>query len=1855
MNMLQRLQKTVSAKAISMLLVVSMLFGALPANTVLVANAAGETNLRLHLMVAEDQDFECPALNAWSSKGESHTISGNDGTILPGWRNDETGESGSWDSSVQVMTKGVSDNGITDYSIEIKGAIAGMQLLDVKTSDSNLARYQSNVWDEEMAKFTEDEPTDLYATYDEGNNVYTWYTNKECTEPLVLVECVSPVYEEDGTVTFNLKTPATSAKLKGVFTGWDTVSMNQINDSELGYEGFTLNMEVPVEGGLYGYGMVTGDSDEWVGDPANLSKTDNSVVVRNPVIDNGTVSIYYPSVDADFSGKVLYRKAGSTDEYATKEFSAMTGASNLYVAAIDDAEADVEYEYVVQVGDEDATYDKYNFVTRSVNDDVTTTTFTATKAIEKPEFTSPVINEDGSITFNYWAPSATSVQLAGDMTEWGAGALDMTKNEENGLFSIPLTLGAGAHAYKFIVDVEWVTDPENSETQNTNSLVVAPVPDSEFKSPVINNDGTVTFNFKMPEGDTSDSVALMGELSDWTSGKEMTYDAEKEIYTITLTLKPGKYQYKFKTANGNWHKDPLNIEEESGNSLVRVPGLTVEADNLAGAGPVEVVAAIPEGSGLTGKDLTWSLESVSQNGVDVDKLTINVDPEDGAKAYVTADTDAKSGYFKVIVAYNVDGAERTSELQLYYTQKAYLYEYEYKEDSTHKGKSDIYVWYNSQAGNVGYSLKEVNGDNIAYITLDDATKNFGYIARLDGMWGASESEDREFGDRTLYVNTDDLYTKVKGGEGIQDAYLLPSGKTSYDNGIKFAYRDDARFYNNTMDELKDSEVKVWYKLESEETYTDVEMTYSEQDELFTYLASAEELAEGNYEFYFTVDGEKVNDQYMDGKIEFRKPTLTVNATVTPEEADYDMNPVVSFDIAVSDENVPEKYISSITADISELGYEGTSVNFSATTLSGVLYIDRSVAAGTYNVPCTITDIWGNATVVDVPVKVVARTDASPSWDESNIYFLLTDRFVDGDASNNYNINKGKIEAYHGGDFKGLTSKLSYLQNLGVNTIWITPIVDNIEDVMNTDLNQQAYHGYWAKDFTKVDEHLGNTEDLDNLIDEAAKRGIKVMVDIVVNHAGYYTNDNENFKGMLRTDEDLVEGDVILGELDNLPDFKTEDAAVRAQLVAWQTAWANHETANGNRIAYFRVDTVKHVDHETWQELKTSVTKENPTFKMIGEYYGASINNTGDYLGNGQMDAVLDFDFKSQAANFIGGNLEATEAALESRNSSLTGSLTTGQFLSSHDEDGFLVTKAGGDTAKAKVAAALQLTAKGVPVIYYGEEIALSGLNDFGNQDNNRYDMQFEDLTEEQESMLAHYQKLLAARNMYSDVFAAGDRTKVAGSDAEGYMVFKRSTASESVYVALNTNEEATEVTFSVSGNDVLYDAYSGSKVEVKDGEVTVTIPASSDGGTVILGAEKTLSDIAVSTPVKTAYELGEELDLTGLVVTGYYGGSKVVIQSGEYTVDTSKYKKDVAGTYEIVVSYGDLTKSFNVSVAKKDEKPQEPEQPKDIEATGVTLSATEASVERGKELTLTATVVPANATNKAVVFTSDNEKVATVTSDGVVKAVATGTANITVTTINGKSATCKVTVIVPATKAFVNQNLKLQKGKTLQLTASVLPADSTDKLTWKSSNTNKVTVDENGKIKAVATGSATITVTTDSGKKATCKVTVVKKATKATKVTIKKTSKTMNVGDVKQLKVTVKPAKATDTVTFKSSKKSVISVAKNGVMTAKKPGKAKITVKAGNKKATITITVKQPATDVALNKTEVTINKGKTFKLKATLTPKNSTDKVTYKSSKSRVASVDKKGVITAKKKGTATITVKTSSGKTAKCKVTVK
>lgn len=555
-------------------------------------------------------------------------------------------------------------------------------------------------------------------------------------------------------------------------------------------------------------------------------------------------------------------------------------------------------------------------------------------------------------------------------------------------------------------------------------------------------------------------------------------------------------------------------------------------------------------------------------------------------------------------------------------------------------------------------------------------------------------------------------------------------------------------------------------------------------------------------------------------------------------------------------------VASASIDVSSLGGSNAmpiepelqAVTISATT---------DTALGIKTLPITVTDQYGNkfSTTVDVEITDrVKKNENDFDWDEAVVYFMMTDRFFDGNESNNkasgadtYGKNPG---LYHGGDFAGVTAKLDYLQDLGVNTIWLTPIVENIAGVTVTDEGKEdvpynaAYHGYWASDFTKLNPTMGTTEEFKTMISEAHKRGMRIMVDIVVNHAGYGTEST--FADMLR-DKSVSEGDIKSWQSD-LPDFATENADVRAKLVEWQTSWMKNYG-----VDYFRVDTVKHVDSTTWAALKNSTTEVNPSFKMIGEYYGAGYASNGSTLGSGQMDADLDFDFNDQATSFVSGNISSVEKFLSARNSALNNAYMTGQFLSSHDEDGFKASLMNGKkytedkaTSAALVAATLQLTAKGIPVIYYGEEVGLSGLNNYPYQ-TNRYDMDFSKATKDNVTY-QHYKNLLSIRNAYTDVFARGSRTVVAGSDEEGYDVVSRSYGGTTLYVGMNIKDTAKEVKVPVSlaaGTEVK-DLYSGATYTVgSDKTVAVTIPAAKDGGTVILTKVKKTVDPTPADPGKT--------------------------------------------------------------------------------------------------------------------------------------------------------------------------------------------------------------------------------------------------------------------------------------------------------------------------------------------------------------------------------------------------------------------
>jgi uncharacterized protein YjdB len=256
-----------------------------------------------------------------------------------------------------------------------------------------------------------------------------------------------------------------------------------------------------------------------------------------------------------------------------------------------------------------------------------------------------------------------------------------------------------------------------------------------------------------------------------------------------------------------------------------------------------------------------------------------------------------------------------------------------------------------------------------------------------------------------------------------------------------------------------------------------------------------------------------------------------------------------------------------------------------------------------------------------------------------------------------------------------------------------------------------------------------------------------------------------------------------------------------------------------------------------------------------------------------------------------------------------------------------------------------------------------------------------------------------------------------------------------------------------------------------------------------------------------------------------------------------------------------------------------------VSVTGVTVNPTSASLLVNGTQQLTSTIAPANATNQNVTWSSSNNAVATVSSTGLVTAVAAGSALITVTTQDGaKTATCNITVTqaaVAVTGVTLNPtSASLVVNNTQQLTATIAPANATNKnVTWNSSNNAVATVSSTGLVTAVAAGSAVITVTTqDGGKTATCNITVTQPVVLVTGVTLNPTSASIVVNNTQQLTATIAPANATNkNVTWTSSNNAVATVSSSGLVTAVAAGSAVITVTTqdGGKTATCNVTVTQ--------------------------------------------------------------------------------
>lgn len=864
-------------------------------------------------------------------------------------------------------------------------------------------------------------------------------------------------------------------------------------------------------------------------------------------------------------------------------------------------------------------------------------------------------------------------------------------------------------------------------------------------------------------------------------------------------------------------------------------------------------------------NVTWFKQTITVAGSNVGKTVGLKARYDNTKGWDggsdTADRSFTISGDENEVLYYVDGSDPVHEKPVIVpTEKRYLVlDYE-NPGLKEKGITPQFYTWSSGYASVLTDFTYVGGDKwTVTIPAKPSCTKVDFCIALDST---GDPWIKDGGDHSVTFPSDQkvIYASMKAGSEPEIAmpYNVGYEVDAENQQVSYYYRDDDAFVDGT---LKDMKVSV------DVNGTEYPMTYNDTTKRFEYVKNG--LTNGKTHYRYKANGNYVVDafnsnseKYNDADysyFEYYKLNATVTAEVMNKSFNYNENNVVKFKVKQADTDTQKLEVASASIDVSSLG--GSSEmpiepELQAVTISAT--VDTTL--GTKTLPITVTDQYGNkfSTTVDVEITDrVKKNENDFDWDEAVVYFMMTDRFFDGNESNNtasgtdtYGDNPG---LYHGGDFAGVTAKLDYLQDLGVNTIWLTPIVKNIAGVTVTDEGKEdvpynaAYHGYWASDFTKLNPTMGTTEEFKTMISEAHKRGMRIMVDIVVNHAGYGTEST--FADMLR-DKSVSEGDIKSWQ-SGLPDFATENADVRAKLVEWQTSWMRNYG-----VDYFRVDTVKHVDSTTWAALKNSTTEVNPSFKMIGEYYGAGYASNGSTLGSGQMDADLDFDFNDQATSFVSGNISSVEKFLSARNSALNNAYMTGQFLSSHDEDGFKASLMNGKqytedeaTSAALVAATLQLTAKGIPVIYYGEEVGLSGLNNYPYQ-TNRYDMDFSKATKDNVTY-QHYKNLLSIRNAYTDVFARGSRTVVASSDEECYDVVSRSYGGTTLYVGMNIKDTAKEVKVPVSlaaGTEVK-DLYSGATYTVgSDKTVAVTIPAAKDGGTVILAEVKKTVDSGKTDP-----------------------------------------------------------------------------------------------------------------------------------------------------------------------------------------------------------------------------------------------------------------------------------------------------------------------------------------------------------------------------------------------------------------------
>jgi alpha-amylase len=465
-----------------------------------------------------------------------------------------------------------------------------------------------------------------------------------------------------------------------------------------------------------------------------------------------------------------------------------------------------------------------------------------------------------------------------------------------------------------------------------------------------------------------------------------------------------------------------------------------------------------------------------------------------------------------------------------------------------------------------------------------------------------------------------------------------------------------------------------------------------------------------------------------------------------------------------------------------------------------------------------------------PATQSGPAQARRNWSDQVLYFVLIDRFADGDPTNNFQVDLQAKGAFHGGDLSGLREQLDQIAELGVTALWINPVVKNIDGfVSGAGFPDWAYHGYWADDFTAVDHRFGSETELKALVDTCHQRGIRVLLDVVYNHAGYgsrYLTDPKT-KGWIRSEETGTCGqDDLTSCVAGLPDFKTDLPEVTDYLMS-----AHLDRARRCGLDGFRLDTVKHVEHAFWHQHRQRSRQElGPNFFLLGEVWGGDSQVLDPWFEGDELDAGFDFSFQGNVVSFLlgRGRAVAFDHYLRSRERIRPGHLLA-HFLSSHDVPGALWLL-GGDHQLFRLAAILQLTTAGIPIIYYGEEVGRAG----GEWPENRSDMPWGERDIQpgahkprDEQLRADYRRLIGIRRAHSALTHGTHYSLVSEGDV---LIFGRydPASGDAVVVALNRGGQPASARFSVPqewGWSAARDLWDDAPVSIDSGTMELSIEA----------------------------------------------------------------------------------------------------------------------------------------------------------------------------------------------------------------------------------------------------------------------------------------------------------------------------------------------------------------------------------------------------------------------------------------------